>query len=287
MRIHHQLSCSSKRRETLPVQLCLKPDAEERRQLESRYDRLTIAYHELAEFYLPEWLGTYLDYGCGPLTFARRMEGRFEQGHGVDVVLPPVTRSYPARFQFQRIAITGKLPYPDSYFDSISLVEVIEHVPAEQPVLEEVARVLKKGGTLVITTPHQGLFTWIDPGNWKFSFPTFHRWVHLYMLGNRDGYEQTFGSQKPEGMVGDISGDRHRHYSVEEFVRLVPATLRILRLRVSFPGMRLLWTIALAGRLFPIARYRDKFFGLHWARWRLSRLFGRAGDQLVIVLTKE
>lgn len=271
----------------LSVQPCLKPDPGERGQLDSRYCRVPIAYHELADFYLPERLGTYLDYGCGRLTFTRRMDGRFEEGHGVDVVSPPEETIFPARFQFQRITITGKLPFPDNYFDSISVVEVIEHVPAERPVLDEVTRVLKKGGTIVITTPHEGLLTWIDPGNWKFTFPTFHRWVHLFLLRNRYGYERAFGALKPKGMIGNVSGDRHRHYSVKKFVALVPPSLCIRRIRVSFPGMRFLWTIALAGRLFPIVRYRAALFGFHGMRCRLSRWFGPLGDQLVVVLTKE
>ncbi len=46
------------------------------------------------------------------------------------------------------------LPYPDESFDVAILRDVIEHVPDDQVVFEELRRILKVGGYLLISTPN-------------------------------------------------------------------------------------------------------------------------------------
>ena len=46
-----------------------------------------------------------------------------------------------------------RLPFPDASLDRIAVSEVLEHVPADGLALEEVFRVLKPGGRLVVTVP--------------------------------------------------------------------------------------------------------------------------------------
>lgn len=46
------------------------------------------------------------------------------------------------------------LPYPDGTFDVVTLVEVIEHLENHRAALSELARVLKPGGILILTTPN-------------------------------------------------------------------------------------------------------------------------------------
>lgn len=47
----------------------------------------------------------------------------------------------------------GKFPFPDASFDHVLSVEVMEHVPDPSQFLGEVTRVLRKGGSLVLTVP--------------------------------------------------------------------------------------------------------------------------------------
>lgn len=47
-----------------------------------------------------------------------------------------------------------KLPFEDNFFDFATCVEVLEHVPNFEKAIGEVKRVLKPGGTFVITVPN-------------------------------------------------------------------------------------------------------------------------------------
>ena len=46
-----------------------------------------------------------------------------------------------------------KIPFPDATFDIATCVEVIEHLERPDVALEELKRVLKVGGSVVLTTP--------------------------------------------------------------------------------------------------------------------------------------
>ncbi len=58
-----------------------------------------------------------------------------------------------------------QLPFPDDYFDSVILSEILEHVDDDVRGLAEVRRVLKPGGVVAITVPNANYpFLW-DPIN--------------------------------------------------------------------------------------------------------------------------
>jgi SAM-dependent methyltransferase len=48
----------------------------------------------------------------------------------------------------------GRLPFPDATFDTVAVVDMLEHVPEEHAFLIELARITRPGGRLVINTPH-------------------------------------------------------------------------------------------------------------------------------------
>ena len=47
----------------------------------------------------------------------------------------------------------GRLPFADATFDTVAVVDMLEHVPEEHAFLIELARITKPGGRLVINTP--------------------------------------------------------------------------------------------------------------------------------------
>jgi len=63
-----------------------------------------------------------------------------------------------------------QLKYPSASFDKILCSEVIEHVPDADAAVSEMCRVLKPGGTLVISTPNRS--------SW-YGFDRFVVWRHV------------------------------------------------------------------------------------------------------------
>jgi dolichol-phosphate mannosyltransferase len=101
--------------------------------------------------------GRVLDVGCG----SSRIIGGLPAGSiGLDVL------HHKLRFarKFERALVCGSgfmLPFPDESFPCVLCSQVIEHVPKESPILDELCRVLAPGGRLVLGTPDYGHWEWI------------------------------------------------------------------------------------------------------------------------------
>jgi SAM-dependent methyltransferase len=46
-----------------------------------------------------------------------------------------------------------RIPFPDGAFDKVIAAEVLEHLPADQAAMNEIARVLRPGGMAAVTVP--------------------------------------------------------------------------------------------------------------------------------------
>lgn len=53
-----------------------------------------------------------------------------------------------------KVDLNGRMPFKDSQFDHAVCAEVVEHIENPHNLLRELNRVIKKGGTLVISTPN-------------------------------------------------------------------------------------------------------------------------------------
>ena len=83
---------------------------------------------------------------------------------GVDLdesVIAKVSAAAPPATSFE-VADLRKLPFADDEFDLVVCFEAIEHVPEPEVVLDQLARVLRPDGLLVVSTPNRDVYT---PGN--------------------------------------------------------------------------------------------------------------------------
>lgn len=95
-----------------------------------------------------------LDVGCASGFMVSEISKFFPKAKyfGIDVYDKAITaakKNYP-RIEFS-VASADKLPFKDSSLDLILFYETIEHVENPLRCLEEIKRVLKKNGTLILT----------------------------------------------------------------------------------------------------------------------------------------
>lgn len=89
--------------------------------------------------------GRIIDVGCGVQPHRRFLGPKVTEHVGVDRV-----------GAFAQPDLEGdalNLPVPDASFDAALSTQVLEHVPDPALALKEIARVLRPGGTLVLTCP--------------------------------------------------------------------------------------------------------------------------------------
>jgi len=65
-------------------------------------------------------------------------------------------RLYEFVFHTFNLGLNARFPLPDTTYDTVVCTEVIEHITFDpsKGLLDQIARVLKKGGTLVLSTPN-------------------------------------------------------------------------------------------------------------------------------------
>jgi ubiquinone/menaquinone biosynthesis C-methylase UbiE len=94
-----------------------------------------------------------LDVGCGAGAY-----GKFALKHGASSVvgLDLNQKYFKKQTAEEKVQASGiRLPFKDSSFNVVFMIEVLEHLPSEQKALNEAKRVLKQGGLLFITVPNK------------------------------------------------------------------------------------------------------------------------------------
>ena len=99
-----------------------------------------------------------LDVGCGEGRFAAELARAGARVVGVDVAEEPLRRArarHPA-LDVRIVPLEGPWPLEDAGFDVVWAGETIEHVADTAGWLSEVRRVLRSGGSLLLSTPAHG-----------------------------------------------------------------------------------------------------------------------------------
>ena len=168
---------------------------------------------------------TLLDVGCGSGELSNEYLKKSKRVYGIDLSKESIEvakRKYPT-IKF-RLAPAERLPFENNFFDVVMMTDVLEHVRDEKKTLQEVYRVVKPKGTLILSVPHKGMFRCIDPFNLKFLSPK------LYRLWKGRQYDVTIFEKE----------SWHRHYSLEEIRKLFEGKFEITKVH---RGGLLIWPL--------------------------------------------
>ncbi len=137
--------------------------------------------------------GRTLDIGCGSSRILRSLENAV----GLDIAVSKIR--YMRRYQVCGLVGSAfALPFPDESFDCVISSEVIEHLPADPALFQEMARLLKPGGRLIVGTPDYGGLLWpmieffyarLAPGGYADEHITHYTHQSLTELLRRYGFE--------------------------------------------------------------------------------------------------
>ncbi len=104
-----------------------------------------------------EWIrpnGITLDFGCGLGVYSNRFKQLGCTTIGFDVEEDRLVEAIP-QTDGVNLAIGEHLPYPNCRFDTVFSNEVIEHVTDDYAVAQEMVRITKMGGHIIIFCPNR------------------------------------------------------------------------------------------------------------------------------------
>lgn len=101
-----------------------------------------------------------LDVGCGNGYILSKYAGEGAKTYGIDITQASIDL---CRKRFEYLELKGEfkvadaqdIPFPDNTFDCICSMGVLHHVPNTQKAIDEIYRVLKPGGRLIVMFYHR------------------------------------------------------------------------------------------------------------------------------------
>lgn len=179
---------------------------------------------KLALNWLPDKVENLLDLGCASGYYTSYFSKNAIETFGVDPnpeFIKEAKEKYP-KINF-KASKAEALPFKNNFFDAVLLLDVLEHVEDDKKTIDEVYRVLKPGGILILTTPHKSIFSIMDADNFHINFPRTHKILYKLIKG------------KPPILYSRL----HRHYSTDQIKFLLNNRFDIKKLtrRSSFPTM--------------------------------------------------
>lgn len=93
--------------------------------------------------------GRLLDMGCGQVPFYAAYRDHVSETVCIDWANSP----HRIEHLDMECDLTGEIPFPDASFDTIILSDVLEHLPDPKLCWQEIARLLKPGGKLIMNVP--------------------------------------------------------------------------------------------------------------------------------------
>ena len=112
--------------------------------------------------------GNLIDIGCGNGNLVFKSLSKTKLSIGIDVGRPrlaiainkakSLSRNKRNRVKFLVLDVDNRLPYKNNFFDTVTMIAVLEHLFDPYSVLNECKRILKKNGSIIIQVPNLGFF---------------------------------------------------------------------------------------------------------------------------------
>lgn len=155
-----------------------------------------------------------LDAGCGDGGLAKLIKEKWKcDVYGADISRKGIILANNSGVKAKVANLSEKIPFSDNFFDLVIANEIIEHLINPDIFLEEIRRILKPGGSLILTTPN--LSFWLNRFLFLFGiYPLFLEASTEVKVGL--GKISSFSSGHPVG---------HLH------VFNLPAIIELLRLK--------------------------------------------------------
>jgi 2-polyprenyl-3-methyl-5-hydroxy-6-metoxy-1,4-benzoquinol methylase len=99
-----------------------------------------------------------LDIGCADGSFSKYLKDLGFKVCGIDISPEAINNAKKIGIDACVHDVSKKFPFENCFFDIVVMMEVIEHVYDTDFLLDEIKRILKKEGLLIITTPNLGSF---------------------------------------------------------------------------------------------------------------------------------
>lgn len=160
-----------------------------------------------------------LDYGCYDAIFLHKCKNKKKIDYiGIDKNKDIILQN---PYKEKIFVFEEKIPFTDNEFDCVTILDVIEHINDQDKVIKDIHKVLKKDGLLIITVPKKNIFSFLDLGNFKFIFPTLHKYFYILQHSKKE-YEYRY-INNPNGLIGDVEKEKrwHQHFSENELRNLL------------------------------------------------------------------
>ena len=99
-----------------------------------------------------------IDVGCGSCQMSLIARDLGWEVTVVDAVQKNLDQARTFGFDAHQVDLNFPLPFPDDSFDHAMVIEVIEHIVNAELLIEELGRVVKPGGRVLMTTPNNAFY---------------------------------------------------------------------------------------------------------------------------------
>ena len=128
--------------------------------------------------------GSVLEIGCCGGEFLELLRKQGWKVKGIEISKKAVQRARSKKIDVKTYDVNKKIPFKDESFDVIFAGELVEHVFDDVKFLNECYRLLKKGGSVILTTPNllslKNRFLMLFGFNPRYVLSPYH--YHVYTL---------------------------------------------------------------------------------------------------------